>query len=188
MKIKLPSVPSGFADPITGYPPNDEVQMTGLLGYFHQKGSVDWSAVPLLSPDVSLSGRMANEILGQTVICSEYPLFWSSKSELNIWGSMRADLICLSPDQKSVVLIENKLGSIFTGKGADPVAGQLAKQADFLLRCKVPKVCLVLLSTTEWFAKGWYSTELLNTLRLNERNKKVDGFLMRWEDVLASLH
>lgn len=186
--MKLPKLPDSFKDPITGYAPKDERQMSGLLGYFHQKGRVDWSKVPLLLADKSLSGRTANELLGGALVCSEYPLFWTSKSELDTWGGMPADLIFISLDGRTVVLVENKIGSGFTGEGGDPAVGQLAKQADFLLQSRIPQTSLVLLSTNERFEKGRYCKELLNTLKRNERNKKVDGYLMRWEDVLAAIH
>jgi len=46
---------------------------------------------------------------------------------------------------------------------------------------------LVLLSTAELFNRVWYLSELVNTLRHNERGKKVSSFLMRWEDVLMAV-
>src|ERR1700721_3048163 len=113
MKGKIPKFPANFVDPITGYPPSGEVQMSGLLGIFHQLGRVEWPRVPLLSPDNCLSGRTADSLLERSVICSEYQLFCKSESEINVWGSMPADLICLSPDQHTVVLLENKIGSGF---------------------------------------------------------------------------
>jgi hypothetical protein len=99
---------------------------------------------------------------------------------------MPADLICLSQDQQTVVLLENKIGSRFTGAQNDSLKGQLAKQADFLLHCQVPKAFLVLLSTTELFDKGWYRNELLNTLQHGDRSSKVTGYLIRWEDILSA--
>lgn len=104
-----------------------------------------------------------------------------------MWGSMPADLIALSETDGRVVIIENKVGSGFTGVRDDPGAGQLAKQVDFLLNCKLPNRALVLLSTTELFNRGWYRNELLNTLRHAERETKVRGFLMCWEDVLLAV-
>lgn len=100
---------------------------------------------------------------------------------------MPADLICLSQDKQSVIIVENKIGSGFTGASNDPVGGQLAKQADFLLHCNIPKGFLVLLSTTELFNKGWYKRELSSALDHGDRPKKVTGHLMRWEDVLAAI-
>jgi hypothetical protein len=184
---KLPELPSNFVDPITGYPPRGEVQMSGLLGLYHQLNSVDWSRVPLLSPDNRSSGRMADELLGRAVICSEYQLFFNSDSEMNVWGSMPADLICLSHDKQAVVILENKIRGGFTGTGSDPLTGQLAKQADFLLHCQIPKAFLVLLSTTERFDKGWYRKELAAALQQGDRSPKVSGYLLRWEDIFSAL-
>jgi len=36
MKKHLPKLPPNFVDPITGYAPTNEVQMSGLLGLLHQ--------------------------------------------------------------------------------------------------------------------------------------------------------
>jgi hypothetical protein len=187
MMVVLPTLPSAFVDPITGYPPRGEVEMSGLLGLFHQMGRVDWSKVRLSSVDGDVSTRMSNDLLGGAVVCGEYQLFWDSESERNIWGSMPADLIFLSRDGQSVALVENKIGSGYTGTGGDPVTGQLAKQADFLLHCRIPKTFLVLLSTAEYFSKGWYRNELSNTLRHGDRSKKVGGYLMLWDEILLAL-
>jgi len=100
---------------------------------------------------------------------------------------IRADLICLSQDQQTVVLLENKIGSGFTGAQNDPLNGQLAKQVNFLLHCQIPKAFLILLSTTELFDKGWYRNELLNTLQHGDRSPRVTGYLIRWEDILLAL-
>src|ERR1700693_1577773 len=84
--IKLPTLPSLFVDPITTYPPVNEVQMSGLLGLFHQLHKLDWSKVPLLLPDNSSAGKMADELFGGAVICSEYQLFYNAESEINVGG------------------------------------------------------------------------------------------------------
>jgi hypothetical protein len=184
---KLPKLPSTFKDPITDYPPVNEVQMSGLLGLFHQLHRVEWLRVPLLFPDNSPAGKTADEILGRAVICSEYQLFYNSESEINIWGAMPADLICLSEDKKTVVLLENKIGSRFTGTRGDPITGQLAKQADFLFHCQIPRAFLVILSTKKCFDAGLYRNELSSALQNCGRSPKVAGYLMRWEDVLSAL-
>jgi hypothetical protein len=188
MKPGLISIPNSFADPFTGYPPNGEVQMSGLLGLFHQLGKIVWSKVPLLLLDNKPSGIAAVQLLDGAAVCSEYQLFWSDAAEASVWGSMPADLLCLSPDRQSVVLIENKIGSAFTGAGSNPLTGQLAKQADFLLHCKIPKATLIILSTGGLFDRGWYRNELVETLRTGDRSVKVSGYLIRWEDIFAALH
>ncbi len=150
-------------------------------------GKVRWEKVPLHLPSNKPSGQMADALFAQTVMGGEYQLFWNSQEEMRLWGSMPADLIALSETDGRVVIIENKVGSGFTGVRDDPGAGQLAKQVDFLLNCKLPNRALVLLSTTELFNRGWYRNELLNTLRHAERETKVRGFLMCWEDVLLAV-
>jgi hypothetical protein len=100
---------------------------------------------------------------------------------------MPADLICFSAQDQRVTVVENKVGSGFTGVQNDPVAGQLAKQVEFLLNCKVTNRALVLLSMKSLFNKRWYRNELLNTLRHADRETRVSGFLMCWEDVLLAV-
>jgi len=79
---------------------------------------------------------------------------------------MPADLICPDKDKQRVVVIENKIGSGFTGAAGDPATGQLAKQADFLVRCRIPNAFLVLLSTAELFSpESWSTTTLFAQTR-----------------------
>jgi hypothetical protein len=187
-KRLLKTLPSRFVDPITGYPPRGEVQLSGLLGLFHQLGRVAWNKVPLLLPTGSPSGRMADELLANAVVCGEYQLFWNSETENRVFGSMPADLIFLSPDVQKVVIVENKIGAGFSGAGGDPVKGQLAKQADFLCACRIPERFLVVLSGKEFFEKKppWYSNEVQRTLECNNRAAQVNGYLMQWEDVFLA--
>lgn len=187
MKANLPTLPPNFVDPITEYAPTNEVQMSGLLGLLHQMGRVRWETVPLLLPTNELSGSMADEVFAGTLMCSEYQLFWSSDNEMQVWGLMPADLICFSQIKQTVVIIENKIGSRLTGVQDNPGVSQLAKQLDFLIGRKFSKRALVLLSTTELFNRGRYRNELLSALRHDEREKEVNGFLMRWEDVLCAI-
>ena len=187
MKKHLPKLPPNFVDPITGYAPTNEVQMSGLLGLLHQMGSVKWEKVPLLLPNNELSGKMANELLARTMMCGEYQLFWNSDQEMRVWGAMPADLICFSEGNQTVAIIENKIGSSFTGVRNDPAVSQLAKQLDFLLGCKFSTRALILLSTTELFNRGLYRNELASALNHAKRDKNVTGYLMRWEDVLVAV-
>lgn len=68
--LSLPKMPSSFVDPITGYPPNNEVQMSGLLGLFHQLGRIDWSVVPLALPTGETAGIHADELFTNSVVCT----------------------------------------------------------------------------------------------------------------------
>jgi hypothetical protein len=187
MKHHLPKLPATFVDPITGYAPTNEVQMSGLLGLLHQMGRVKWDKVPLLSPHNEPNGKMANELFGLALMCGEYQLFWNSDHEVRVWGAMPADLIAFSESNQTVTIIENKIGSGFTGERNDPAVSQLAKQLDFLLSCKFSRRALVLLSTTKLFNGGRYRNELASALRHAERETKVSGYLMRWEEVLDAV-
>lgn len=150
-------------------------------------GRVRWETVPLLLPTNELSGSMADEVFAGTLMCGEYQLFWSTDNEMHVWGSMPADLICFSKGRQIVAIIENKIGSRFTGVQSDAAKGQLGKQLDFLQSCKFSKRALVMLSTRGLFNKGWYRNELAAALMHGERGKKVSGFLMCWEDVLSAI-
>lgn len=187
MRKRLPELPPRFVDPFTGYAPTNEVQMRGLLGLFHQMGRVRWEKVPLLLPSNKPSGQMADAVFAHTVMCGEYQLFWNSDQEIRVWGAMPADLICFSEGNHTAAIIENKIGSSFTGVRNDPAVSQLAKQLDFLLGCKFSTRALILLSTTELFNRGLYRNELASALNHAERDKNVTGYLMRWEDVLLAV-
>lgn len=187
MNVNLPKLPPNFVDPITGYPPTNEVQISGLLGLFHQMGRVRWENVPLFLPTNQPSGIMADELFAGTLMCGEYQLFWSTYNEMQVWGSMPADLICFSKNKQIVTMVENKIGAGFTGVQGDVAVGQLGRQLEFLQSCKFSKRALVLLSTTELFNKGWYRNELAGALKHGDREKRVTGFLMCWEGILSAL-
>jgi hypothetical protein len=187
MGLCLPKLPPHFIDPITGYPPRDETQMSGLLALFHQTGRVAWNKVHLRLPSNTPSDKTAGEIFKETAVCSEYRLFWQSKDEERIWGSMPADLIFWSAENQSVAIIENKIGSGFTGAKDDAAVGQLAKQADFLMHSRIPNCFLILLSTAECFdKKPWYYRTLEKTLKCGNRSARVKGYLMLWDEILLA--
>jgi len=176
MRQHLPELPPAFVDPFTGYAPTNEVQMSGLLGLLHQMERVKWTKVPLLLPSNESSGKTADELFARTIMCGEYQLCRNSEKEMQLWGSMPADLICFSARDQRATVVENKIGSAFTGVQNDPVAGQLAKQVEFLVNCKAAKRALVLLSTRNLFNRGWYRNELLDTLRHADRGTRVKRF------------
>lgn len=186
----LSKLPPQFVDPVTGYPPELpklEEQLSALLALFHQRGLIDWKRVNLYLPDKTPSGRMADELFtsGGTILC-EYPLFAGSRQDTEKWGSMPADLLYISEDSHTIILIENKIGSKLREKG-HLEHGQLARQAKYLLQSKMPERYLVLLSTQEFFDKGWYLRELQNTLAFENRSSMITGYLMQWEEVLPSV-
>jgi hypothetical protein len=100
---------------------------------------------------------------------------------------MPADLLYLSPDAATVVLIENKVGSRFTSGGTHLEYGQLARQAEYLRRSPTPHPCLVLLTTTDCLQRLGYGRTLRETLQYDQRHKRVTGYVMRWDHVLASI-
>ncbi len=182
-KQLLEKLGSRFIDPITGYSAANEVQLSGLLGLYHQMGWVDWSNVPLWLLSNEQSGKMAHELLAETTVCGEYQLFWKTAKERDLVGGMPADLLFLSKNSQRVVLLEHKIRAPLS---RDVAAGQLARQVDFLSRCRIPLRFLVLLSSKEFFDMGWYLEECIGTFRHSDRSEKVIGFLMRWEDVLSA--
>lgn len=100
---------------------------------------------------------------------------------------MRADLVYLQDDRSAVVLVESKLGSRFTSGGIHPQLGQLGRQAEYLLKCSIPKRYLILLSTAECFRTCSYSDTLFSILAYNNRSAEVQGYFMYWEEILSAL-
>ncbi len=104
---------------------------------------------------------------------------------------MPADLIYVSTDNRSVVIIENKIGSRFTIGGGDVETGQLARQAEYLCRWKVRRglagASLILLTTTECLKTRNYLQYFANTLAYANRCERIQGFVMLWEDIFDAL-
>lgn len=185
------SVPSSFTDPVTGLRPSRERELTALLCFFHQKGLVPWQRVSLLPPDTTATGIAADAIFAfsGTMIC-EYPLF-AAGEDINVWGAMPADLIYLSSDQRTVALVENKIGGRFTSGGDHVEHGQLARQAEYLCRSKTRRglrqACLVLVTTVDCLRTKNYASVLANVLAHRGRNQHIDGYVMRWEDIFEAV-
>ncbi len=180
-------VPAHFVDPVTGLQPTREEELSAVLAVFHQRGLVAWNRVILYLSNNQPSGMKADGLFtkGGLINC-EHPLFAKTDTERKLWGGMKADLLYISQGDQAIALVENKVGSGFTS-GRDVETGQLARQAEFLLRSKIPKRYLVVLATEEFFEAGWYLSELRDTLSHKNRSAMIDGFLMRWEEVLASI-
>lgn len=180
-------IPSHFIDPMTRLKPTGEVELSALLGLFHNKGLIEWNRVPLYETDNTRTNLMADAIIAKGEFCSEYPLFVKGDLELEIWNGMKADLMYISKDMLSIALIENKIGSEFTSGGNDVKTGQIARQAQYLMRSKVPNKYIVLLSSKDFFEAGWYSTELRNTLLHQDKQRKLKSFLLYWEDIFQAI-
>jgi hypothetical protein len=180
------SLPLCFVDPATAGRPQDEEQLSGLLGLFHQLGRISWCDVPLWLPTNERAEAMADTLFTQTVVCAEYQLFSTCAQEKNVWGQMRADLIFLARDGRTVCILENKIGGDFTYKN-DPQQ-QLDRQLAFLAKCKISSRFLVLLSSGDFFEGGWYAKQLAKALEGNTLVPAVAGYLIKWEDVLKALH
>lgn len=186
------AVRNKFLDPLTNSEPTSETELSGLLAYFQQIGAIDWSDVPLLDTEGRPVGYSSEDLLSSTdLVVSEYPLFCRSASESDIWGEMRADLLFISEQRSSVVLVENKIGSEFTGNGDDPETGQLAKQADFLIDVqehgRFQSCAQVIITTKEYVKNDWYGGVLKNTLAVPKRYGKVNGYQLCWEDIFHAI-
>lgn len=181
------SLPPIFRDDVTGDQPQNETELTAVLGVLHQRRVVRWDSVPLYSPAYESSRRFADALFadGGIMVC-EYPMFCRSRGE-SVWGSMKADLVYLSGDRQTVVAVENKIGSEFTSGGNDVETGQLARQIEYLNQSRITQPHLVLLSTGEFFEAKWYSSELLATLRHKTHCARVQAHLIKWEDVLEAV-
>jgi hypothetical protein len=182
------TLPPRFLDPVTGRAPTNERELSALLAFFHQRASIAWDRVALYEPGRDEPVRRADSLFRPGgVLLTEYPLFAKAQDEIHVWGAMPADLLYLSSDTTTVVLIENKVGSRFTSGGRHLEHGQLARQAEYLRRGPTPHPYLVLLSTTDCLRRLRYGDTLRETLVHNQRHKRVTGYVMRWEDVFESL-
>ena len=121
---------------------------------------------------------------------AEYLLCAREHQDISTWGAMPADLIYVSADNRSVVIVENKIGSRFTSGGGDVESGQLARQAEYLCRWKdrrgLAGASLILLTTTECIKikSGNYLQVFNNTLKAHaNRCERIQGFVMLWEDI-----
>jgi hypothetical protein len=176
--------PPSFVDPLTGYRPEFEDQLSTLLALFHQEGKIDWNRVCLYSADNRRLEEKADVLFSNgTSVVSEYRLFWESDSEKNMWGQKRPDFFFLSRDHEAVVLVENKIES-----GGTRTAAQFAEYADFLIHIssRIQRRGLVILSGGEFFEAGWYANQLMRVLDEKQRGRTVNGYLMRWEDVFGA--
>ncbi len=178
---------AGFVDPITRLPPLGEVALTACLAYYYQRNAIPWHNIQLL-PVANLETRsgMASEIMPENaaVLC-EYPLLHRDEPELNVWGSMRADLIALSATADRVVLVENKIGCRFT-YGDSPDEGQVAREMEYLLALSAPHRALVMVGSQLLFAKGWYVETIRAAHDFDARRKELGVYLMHWEQIIAS--
>lgn len=183
-----PLFPAHFVDPVTGCRPTNERELSALLAFLHQRGAVAWDRVKLYEPGRDEPVRAADSLLGANgALMTEYPLFAEAEDDIKVWGAMPADLLYLSPDATTVVMIENKVGSRFTSGGTHLEHGQLARQAEYLRRSPTPHPYLVLLTTTHCLQRLGYARTLRETLLYNERHKRVTGYVMKWENILESI-
>lgn len=179
---------AAFTDRVTGYSPQKEVELSAILAVLHQRREIRWNQVPLYTPSNEATGHYADSLLakGGTISC-EYPMISSSQREVNTWGAMTADLLYVSNDYQTIVLIENKIGSSFTSGDKDVETGQLARQIEYLNSTKVSSPYLILLSSDDFFLAGWYFSELVATLQHKTHCNRVQAYLMKWEDICQAL-
>lgn len=185
----LAALPAIFRDDVTGCPPRGETELSAMLAMLHQRRAVRWNRVPLYCPTYEPSNRFADALLsdGGTIVC-EYPLFCGDdQMRADIWGDMKADLLYLSQDRRTVVLLENKIGGAFTSGGNDVETGQLPRQIEYLNQSKIEQPHLILLSMEPFFEAKWYSSELVATIQHKAHCTRVHAHLMKWEDILRAV-
>lgn len=179
----------GFVDPLTNLPPRDELGLSFLLSLYHQSGRVAWEAVPLLLPLGEASGRSAGAIFGrQGYLCSEYPLFWRTRDELEARGGMKPDFLFLSVDRRLAALVEHKIGSGETHKG-DTYGGQFGRYLKYLVDADVPEAYLLLLTSQEFVFRTspWYIRELAAAHALQCPSGQAEVFVMTWEAIFDAI-
>lgn len=183
-------LPTLTADPLTGYLPKSEIELSAALVRQNGRGRIRWSkvrfhasAVPgdevqSSEAQVDVGSRYLRGILcAESETFAEYPMSFSGSAEVNRWGGMRADALILT--DKSVVLIEAKVDSHFTYGDKAP-DGQLSRQIEFLKR--TGRMAALLLICPE-FNLEWYKKRLFDAFE-NSKAKVAVG-LATWEDVFA---
>jgi len=175
----IQSIPSQFADPITGLRASNETELSALLAYYHANNFIDWSLVNLYSLPYLSDKRLASEYIDcSSPFFCEYPLFSDSET-VDIWGQMPADLLSFSKIKNRIVLIENKIGSKFTSAGT-----QLMRQAKFLEKNSFENKILIVLTSKLFLSKNWYLNEMQEVI---DSIESVQVFAMHWEDIFNSV-
>lgn len=178
-----------FVDPVTRLPPSSERALSGILGFHCQRQAILWTKVKLYSVDKLEPVSTADTIISYPgYFVTEYLLLHANKDQEAIWGWMPVDLLYAPSDFSRVVMFENKIGSGFQYE-AHPATSQLARQLDYLISISDPprRSCLILLTSREFLDQGWYKNEFSDALRHNNRNDRVSGFVVLWEEVISSL-
>lgn len=178
------SIPHNFIDPITKLKPVNEIQLSSLLAFYHQCGRIAWNRVNLIFLNNTPSGKKAGEIIENSIsFHCEYPLFANSSKEVNEWGGMSVDLLSFSDKTNSLILIENKIGSPFTGDKKAIEKSQLGRQVSYLENSDIANKYIIILSSSYFFNQGWYRNELVEALELETSPRKIKGYLMCWEEI-----
>jgi len=185
-------LPSAFVDPITGLVPTCERELSACLCLLQDRSQIPWDVVPLCGIDGSPAGATAASLFVRDgTMLAEYLLCARDYEDVKVWGAMPADLIYVSPDNRSVVIVENKIGSRFTSEGADPQFGQLGRQAEYLFRWKqrrgLASASLVLLTSNECIATTKYLRVFADTLAHESRTDRIQAFVIRWDDIFSAV-
>jgi hypothetical protein len=161
----------GFIDPVTGEGPSSEEQLGAALSYFHQTRRIDWQAVPVKEITNVSTALRASEVI--------------SDFDVVITGRMPAGLLFVSRDQRRVVLIQSKIGTLTYS--VDPTNGEIGSQFAHLRTLRLPDRRFILLSSGRLLDQGWYFNEVSDALRVGNRASMIRAYVMRWEAVLSAV-
>lgn len=175
-----------FKDPFTGHYPTNEIQLSAMFGLLYQTGKLNLEKIKLYSPEKDEKFNPTNKtlmtIVEKNIAINEWPLFATSQEEIKTYGAMTVD-VALIETNKSIILIENKIGSGFTSGG-----NQLKYQANYLMMSQHInnyEKYIIVLSSKAFFDKRWYIDSLHKVLA-DEKNKGIEGYLICWEDIFES--
>ena len=178
----------GFLDPITKLPPRDERSISALLCIYHQQGKIDWAKVPLLDAKCQQIELTAEAVLGQPgILCSEYTLFWATKSECNAYGDMRPDFLYIASGDETAAIIENKLGAGDTHK-RDHYGGQFGRYIQYLKQASAKNKYMILLTSKCYLPESvpGYASQLQLAEKLQRSAASIRSVIICWEDVLGA--
>jgi len=186
LEIFVTLFPEGVVDPLTGYAPKLEREYCGLIAYLHARNRVHWEKVKVYRKRNLERAPSADEIFTKhALVIPEYPLSARENSEISVWGSMSADLGVFDTPREAFSLIEVKLVARFTGEGTKPENGQLARQADFLVRSHLTNVGLYVICPER--IRETCENALWGTLEYTDKRRALRAGVILLEDIALAI-
>lgn len=190
----LTALPEAVSDPITGYRPSREVELSAILASYHQRRRIDWQKAKIniwsadgnnFIDDYNISLPLSTVLQEHGRTLTEYPLFAETEKQWNRWGEMSADVFFVTDETARVVLFESKLDSKFTYADYPP-DGQLSRLIEYLSHLPQQfeqRFLMLLFPKTN---SDWYIKRLQEAANKHKDNRICIGYAT-WEDVFEAV-